>query len=75
MAGVLAENEIVKHDTKSVLKFFKSFYSNLAGDLLAKLRKSPNRYTVKFVSITKNFRYLKISNFRSQQLKVICSIY
>ena len=26
----LAENEIVKHDTNSILKTFKSFYSNLA---------------------------------------------
>ena len=40
----------MKHDTKSILKTFKSFYSNLAGDLLAKLPKSPNRYTIKFVS-------------------------
>ena len=40
----------MKHDTKSILKTFKSFYSNLAGDLLAKLPKSPNRYTIKSVS-------------------------
>ena len=40
----------MKHDTKSILKTFKSFYSNLAGDLLAKLAKSPNRCTIKFVS-------------------------
>ena len=38
----LPENKIVKHDTKSILKTLKSFYS--------KLRKSPNRYAVKFVS-------------------------
>ena len=50
IVGALAENQVVKHDTKSILKTFKSFYSNLAGDLLAKLPKSPNRYTVKFVS-------------------------
>ena len=60
---VLAENQIVKHDTKSILKTFKIFYSNLAGDLLAKLPKSPNRYTIKFVSdyceklsLSKNFK-------------------
>ena len=35
---------------KSLLKTFKIFHSNLAGDLLAKLPKSPNRYTIKFVS-------------------------
>ena len=40
----------MKHDTNSILKNFKSFYSNLAGDLLAKLPQSPNRYTIKFVS-------------------------
>ena len=32
------------------LKTFESFYSNLAGNLLAKLPKSPNRYTIKFIS-------------------------
>ena len=48
--GALAENQIVKHGTKSILKTFKSFYSNLAEDLLAKLLKSPNQYTIKFVS-------------------------
>ena len=50
IVGALAENQIVKHDTKSILKTFKSFYSNLAGDLLAKLPKPPSRYTIKFVS-------------------------
>ena len=40
----------MKHDTKSILKTFKSFYSNLAGDLFVKLSKSPNRYTTKPVS-------------------------
>ena len=32
IVGALAENQIVKHDTKSILKTFKSFYSNLAGN-------------------------------------------
>ena len=40
----------MKHDTKSILKTFKGVYSNLTGDLLVKLPKSPNRYTIKFVS-------------------------
>ena len=40
----------MKHDTKSIFKTFKSFYSNLAGNLLAKLPKASNRYTIKFVS-------------------------
>ena len=32
------------------LKTFESFYSNLAGNLLAKLPKLLNRYTIKFIS-------------------------
>ena len=40
----------MKHDTESVLKAFKSFYSNLAVNLLAKFPKSSDRYTIKFVS-------------------------
>ena len=40
----------MKHDAKSILKTFKSFYRNLARDLLAKLLKAPNRYTIKFIS-------------------------
>ena len=44
LVGALAENQIVKYDTKSI------FYSNLAVDLLAKLPKSPNRYAIKFVA-------------------------
>ena len=28
-----AENKIVKHDTKTILKAFKKFYSNFSGDL------------------------------------------
>ena len=75
IAGALAENQIVKHDTKSILKTIKSLYSNMAGNLLAKLQKSPNRYIIKFVSdFTKNFHYLNISNW-TQQLKIICLIY
>ena len=40
--GALAENQIVKHDAKSILITFKSIYSNLARDLLAKLLKLRN---------------------------------
>ena len=42
IVGAFAENQIVKNDTKSVLKTFKSFYSNLVWNLLAKLSKLPN---------------------------------
>ena len=57
----------MKHDTKSILKTSKSFYSNLAGDLLAKLPKPPNRYTLKFVSdyyeklwLSENFELISV---------------
>ena len=71
IVGALVENQIVKHDTKSILKTFKSFYSNLARNLLAKLPKSPNRYKIKLVpDYYKNFHYLKILNW-TQHLKVI----
>ena len=58
----------MKHDTKSILKTFKSFYSNLAQDLLTKLSKSPNRYTIIFVSdyyeklsLSENFELVSIT--------------
>ena len=41
IVGALTGNKIVKHDTKSILKTFKKFYLNLAGNLLAKLPKPP----------------------------------
>ena len=54
---------IVIQDSKSILKTFTNFYSNLAGNLLAKLLKLPNRYRVNFVSdycknlaLSKNFK-------------------
>ena len=50
IVSALAENQILKHDTNSILKTFKIFYSNLARNLLAKLPKPPNRYTINFVS-------------------------
>ena len=50
-------------DTESILKTIKSFYSDLAGNLLVKLPQAPNRYTIKFVSdyykqisLSENFR-------------------
>ena len=46
IVGAIAENQIVKHDSET----FISFYSDLAGNLLAKRPKSPNRYTIKFAS-------------------------
>ena len=54
IVGALTENQIVKHDTKSILKTFKSFYSNLAGNLLAKSSKSIHNY--KNLSLSENFK-------------------
>ena len=58
----------MKDYTKSILKTFKSFYSNLAEDSLAKLPKSPIRYTIKFVSdyyeklsLSENFELVAIT--------------
>ena len=55
IVSALAENDIVIHDTKSVLKTFKIFYSNLAGNLLAKLPKFPNQYIIKCRKIFKRW--------------------
>ena len=41
IVGVFVENEVVKHDTKPILKTFKNFYSDQAGNLLAKLPMPP----------------------------------
>ena len=57
IVGALAENQKVKHDTMSILKTFKTFYSNPAENLLARLSKLP----IKFIpDCYKNFHYLKI---------------
>ena len=60
----LAENQIVKHDNKSILKTFKSFNSNLAGNLLAKLPQTPNRYTINFVCDYLKKRFFIIGKFQ-----------
>ena len=63
IVGALAENQIAKHNTKSILKTFKSFYSNLAENELANLPKPPNWFTISFVfdyykklSLSENFK-------------------
>ena len=73
--GALAENKILKHYTQSILKTFKSLYSDLPWNILAKLLKLPNQYTINVsLIITKNFHYLRISNW-TQQLKIIWLTY
>ena len=42
IVGALAENQIVKHDTTSILKTFKKFNLNLERNLLMKLPKLSN---------------------------------
>ena len=58
IAGALAENEIKKHDTKSILKTFKCFYLNLARIFFAKFLKSPNLVSdyYKKLSLSENFK-------------------
>lgn len=64
MAGTLAQNQIVKRDTKLILKEFESFSLNLAINLLARLRKPLHRYEMadyyKILTISKN---LKLESF------------
>ena len=51
-------------EAKSIYKLFKSFYLNLPGNLLTKLRKTPNQYTIKFASDY----YKKLSLFKNLKL-------
>ena len=64
IVDALAGNQIVKNDTKPILNTFKSFYSNLAEDLLAKLPSCQiNTQLYLSLIITKNFHYQKILNW------------
>ena len=45
----LKVNKTVQHGTNLVLGRFKDYYSNLAGNLLKKLPKSPNKFTLNTV--------------------------
>ena len=47
--STLKVNKTVQHDTKLVLGRFKDYYSNLAGKLLKKLPKPPNKFTLNAV--------------------------
>ena len=63
IVGALAENPIVKHDTKSILKTFKSFYSNLLGLYWQNFQSRQTNIQLNLsLIITKNFPYLKILN-------------
>ena len=44
--SALKVNKTVQHDTNLVLGGFKDYYSNLAGNLLKKLPKPPNKFTL-----------------------------
>ena len=62
--GALAENQIVKHDTKSILRTFKSFYLNLARELLTNFRSHQIDMQLNlYLIITKNFHYHNILNW------------
>ena len=47
--SALKVNKTVQHDTNLVLGGFKDYYSNLAGNLLKKLPKLPNKFTLNSV--------------------------
>ena len=47
--SALKVNKTIQHDTNLVLGGFKDFYSNLAGNLLKKLPKPPNKVTLNTV--------------------------
>ena len=47
--SALKVNKIVQHDTNLVLGGFKDYYFNLAGNLLKKLPKPPNKFTLNSV--------------------------
>ena len=47
--STLKVNKTVQHDTNLVLDGFKDYYSNLAGKLLKKLPKSPDKFTLNTV--------------------------
>ena len=42
-------SKIVQHDTNLVLRGFKDYYSNLTGNLLKKLPKRRNKFTLNTV--------------------------
>ena len=47
--SALQVNKTVQHDKSLVLGGFKDYYSNLPGNLLKKLLKPPNRFTLNIV--------------------------
>ena len=47
--SALKVNKTVQHDTNLVLGVFKDYYSNVAGNLLKKLPKPPNKFTLNTV--------------------------
>ena len=47
--SALKVNKTVQHDTNLVLCGFRDYYSNLAGNLLKKLPKPPNKFTLNIV--------------------------
>ena len=44
--SALKVDKTVQHNTNLVLGRFKDYYSSLAGNLLEKLPKSPNKFTL-----------------------------
>ena len=46
--NALEEENTLTHNNRSILKFFKNLFSNLAESLLIKLPKSPDKYNLKY---------------------------
>ena len=46
----LKVNKTIQHDTNLVLCGFKGYYSNFAGNILKKLPKPPNKFTLNTLS-------------------------
>ena len=73
--GALAENQRVNHHAKSISKLPKVFIQNWQGIYWQNFQRRLIDIQLNlFLIITKNLRYLKISNW-TQQLKVICLSY
>ena len=53
-------SKIVQHDTNLVLRGFKDYYSNLTGNLLKKLPKPRNKFTLN--TVFKRYRGIIQSN-------------
>ena len=74
--NAIEEGNTLTHDTRSILKIFKNFLSNLAESLLIKLLKPPDKYNLKSViQYYSNFaittEFCLVSTTEKQVLKIM----